>query len=315
MLKIAFFGTPDFAVPSLRALVERGYEIVGVFTQPDRLAGRGNKTVMPAVKRCALEYGLPVFQFEKIKSAEGVSALRKASPDLMVTAAFGQLLSSELLSAAKYGCINVHASLLPKYRGAAPIQWAVINGEKVTGITTMYTDIGLDTGDILLKDTLDILPDETAGELFERLALLGAQTLLRTLEQLENGTLVRTPQNEAEASYFPLIKKEMAQIDFGKTAEEICCFVRGMNPWPVAFAEAAGGKWKVYRAESSSLPRGNAKDGEIICADAKRGLHVACSGGAVRLCCVQAPGSRVMQDTEYLRGHAVACGEIMESAK
>ncbi len=312
-MRIAFLGTPDFAVPSLRALNNAGYEIAGVFTQPDRPKGRGKALSAPAVKACALELGLDVYQFEKIKSAEGVAALKKISPELMVTAAFGQILSREILEIPSLGCINVHASLLPKYRGAAPIQWAVINGEKVTGVTTMFTDIGLDTGDMLLKRELEILPNETAGELFDRLSVLGAQVLLDTLKSLEAGTLVRVKQDETQASYYPIIKKEDGLMDFNASPEQTVNFVRGMTPWPGAYCFLNGERLKVGTVLPGIAKRPeSAANGEVLAGDAKNGLVIAVNGGTVRLARIQFPGQRMMEDSEYLRGHCVKTGEILK---
>ena len=212
-MRIAFLGTPEFALPSLDMLYRAGHTLA-VFTQPDRPVGRHATLTPPPTKAYALERGIPVFQFEKIRLSEGVAALQGFAPDLMVTAAFGQILSAENLAIPTYGCINVHGSLLPKYRGAAPIQWAIINGETETGITTMMTDIGMDTGDILLVDRIAIDPDETAGMLFERMAVLGAETLRRTITALEAGTLTRIPQDEAQATKCPMLKKEHGKLDF-----------------------------------------------------------------------------------------------------
>lgn len=315
-MRIAFLGTPDFAVPSLRALNNAGYEICGVFTQPDRPKGRGRALNMPPVKQCALELGLRVYQFERIKSNEGLAALREAAPQLMVTAAFGQILSREILELPPLGCVNVHASLLPKYRGAAPIQWALINGEKITGVTTMFTDIGLDTGDMLLKRELEILPGETAGELFERLSRLGAEVLLDTLKALEENVLTRIKQDENQASYYPMIKKEDGLICFNKTPVQIENFVRGMTPWPGAYCFLGEERLKAGKALPCEFirPEG-AMNGEILASDAKNGLILAAAGGAVRLAEIQLPGQRMMRDVEYLRGHSIKTGERLRGAE
>ena len=244
-MKIAFLGTPDFALPSLKMLYERGDDIV-VFTQPDKPVGRKAIMTAPPVKKLALEYGLDVFQFDKIRSEEGLAAIKDADPELMVTAAFGQILSKENLSVPRYGCINVHGSLLPKYRGAAPIQWAVINGEEKTGVTTMLTDIGLDTGDILLERETEIGKDETAGELFDRLDEMGAELLKETIEKLERNELEPKKQNDAEATKCSMIKKEHGHIDFSKSEKAIHDLVRGMNPWPCAYAMLEGKAVKIW---------------------------------------------------------------------
>lgn len=296
-MRIAFLGTPAFALPSLKMLYERG-DVIAVFTQPDRPRDRGHGLKMPPVKELALSLGLPVCQFEKIRSEEGVKTLRAFAPDLMVTAAFGQILSAENLSIPKYGCINVHGSLLPKYRGAAPIQWAVINGEKVTGVTTMMTDIGLDCGDILMSRETEIGRDETAGELYDRLAIIGAELLSDTLDALVSGKLIRTPQIEEEATKCGMIKKYMAQIDFTQPANKVHDLIRGMSPSPAAFTSVEGQQLKVYR---SSLDRcegigfEDAECGQCVIADGKRGLFVKCGEGCIELCELQFAGSKRME--------------------
>ncbi len=295
-MKIAFLGTPEFALPSLRMLCEEGHELA-VFTQPDRPRDRGHGLAMPPVKQLALELGLPVFQFERIRSQEGVEALKAFAPDLMVTAAFGQILSKEDLDIPKYGCINVHGSLLPKYRGAAPIQWSVINGEKITGVTTMMTDIGLDTGDILMLCATEIGEDETSGELYSRLADLGAELLKNTIASLENGTLTRTKQNEEEATRCGMIKKQMAEIDFDQPVCRVHDLVRGMNPSPVAFTKLDGQPVKVFRTVKHCPYEADitgAEPGECVIADSKRGLFVKCADGLIEIKELQFPGSKRM---------------------
>ena len=295
-MRIAFLGTPDFALPSLRMLISCGHDIC-VFTQPDRPKDRGHSLAMPPVKELAIVYGLPVFQFERIREPEGVAALSRFAPDLMVTAAFGQILSAENLAIPKCGCINVHGSLLPKYRGAAPIQWAVVNGEKVTGVTTMMTDIGLDSGDILMKRETEIGPDETAGELYERLSLMGAELLRDTIAALENGALTRTPQDEAEATKCGMIKKQMAAIDFSLPATRVHDLVRGMNPAPVAFTSLDGQPLKVYKTRlcEPSDEYESAEYGECVIADSRRGLFVKCADGLIEICELQFAGGKRME--------------------
>ena len=296
-MRIAFLGTPEFALPSLRMLVADGHE-VAVFTQPDRPKDRGHGLAQPPVKELALSLGLPVFQFERIRDKEGVEALRDFSPDLMVTAAFGQILSAENLGIPKYGCINVHGSLLPKYRGAAPIQWAVVNGESITGVTTMMTDIGLDTGDILMKRETEIGPDETAGELYSRLADIGAELLKETISALLAGTLSREKQDEAEATKCGIIKKYMAEIDFSKPVKAVHDMIRGMNPAPVAFTKLDGQPVKVYKSRIPSVETEGflgAAAGECVVADSKKGLFVKCADGVIELCQLQFAGSKRME--------------------
>ena len=302
-MRIAFLGTPEFALPSLEMLQKSGHTLA-VFTQPDRPVGRHATLTPPPTKAYALAHGIPVFQFEKIRLPEGVAALRSFAPDLMVTAAFGQLLSAENLAIPKFGCINVHGSLLPKYRGAAPIQWAIINGETETGITTMMTDIGMDTGDILLADRLAIEPDETAGELFERMALLGAETLRRTIAALEGGTLVRTPQDEAQATKCPMLKKEHGKLDFSLSTAAVHNRVRGTNPWPGAYALLDGEPLKIHKTRQSDLTLGEESNG-ILKGNAKLGLFVRCADGWLELVELQATGGRRLNAKDYLLGRSL----------
>lgn len=310
-MRIAFLGTPEFAVPSLKMLVESGHEIA-VFTQPDRPKGRGKSLAMPEVKLFALEAGLPVYQFEKIRSEEGLKALADFAPELMVTAAFGQLLSKANLAVPKHGCINVHGSLLPKYRGASPIQSAIIAGEKITGCTTMLTDIGMDTGDILLYKEVEIGEDETYGELYSRLAVLGAELLSETIAALENGTLTRTPQNDEEATHCKTIKKSEAQIDFSLPAKSIHDLVRGMDPSPIAFACCGGENIKIFKTkpltEASPLfdeaneAGGNAEIGECVIASSKKGLVVKTGDGYIEIRELQFPNAKRMDAKAALNG-------------
>ncbi len=309
-MKIAFLGTPDFALPSLKMLYERGDDIV-VFTQPDKSVGRKAIMTAPPVKKLALEYGLDVFQFDKIRSEEGLAALKDADPELMVTAAFGQILSKENLSVPRYGCINVHGSLLPKYRGAAPIQWAVINGEEKTGVTTMLTDIGLDTGDILLERETEIGKDETAGELFDRLAEMGAELLKETIEKLERNELEPKKQNDAEATKCSMIKKEHGHIDFSKSEKAIHDLVRGMNPWPCAYAMLEGEAVKIWRTRRIPTKKTGSKAGSILCADKQNGLIVKCGDGDIEILELQFPGSKRMSAQAAMLGHELV-GKVFD---
>ena len=309
-MKIAFLGTPDFALPSLKMLYERGDDIV-VFTQPDKPVGRKAIMTAPPVKKLALEYGLDVFQFDKIRSEEGLAALKDADPELMVTAAFGQILSKENLSVPRYGCINVHGSLLPKYRGAAPIQWAVINGEEKTGVTTMLTDIGLDTGDILLERETEIGKDETAGELFDRLAEMGAELLKETIEKLERNELEPKKQNDAEATKCSMIKKEHGHIDLSKSEKAIHDLVRGMNPWPCAYAMLEGEAVKIWRTRRIPTKKTGSKAGSILCADKQNGLIVKCGDGDIEILELQFPGSKRMSAQAAMLGHELV-GKVFD---
>ena len=302
-MRIAFLGTPEFALPSLDMLRKSGHTLA-VFTQPDRPVGRHATLTPPPTKAYALEHGIPVYQFEKIRLPEGVAALKSFAPDLMVTAAFGQILSAENLAIPKYGCINVHGSLLPKYRGAAPIQWAIINGESETGITTMMTDIGMDTGDILLVDHIAIDPDETAGELFSRMAALGAETLSNTITALEAGTLVRTPQDESQATKCPMLKKEHGKLDFSKSAVSVHNRVRGTNPWPGAYALLGEEPLKIHQTRRSDLPIGSEPVG-ILKGNAKSGLFVRCADGWLEIVELQAIGGKRLSAKDYLAGKAL----------
>ena len=300
-------GTPDFAVPSLRALCEAGYDVAGVFCQPDRPKGRGHKLALCPVKETALALGIPVFQPERIKRPEGVAMLRALAPDLCVTAAFGQLLSQEILDIPPMGTVNVHASLLPRHRGSAPINWCIMQGDSVTGVTTMMTDRGMDTGDMLLAEQTPIGAEETAGELSDRLSLLGAQLLIRTLRELEAGTLVRTPQDAAHATYEPKLDKETGRIDFGRTSKEIDCLVRGATPWPGAFTTIGGETMKVCAVRACGAAA-DALPGTVLSADARAGLIVACADARLELTQIQMPGAKRMNAKDYLRGHSIEPG-------
>ncbi len=313
-MRIVFMGTPQFAVPSFEALIGRGYQVVGAFTQPDRPAGRGHQLASCPVKAAAARAGVPVFQFQKIRSDEGVEALTSLSPDLCVTAAFGQILSQKVLDIPALGTVNVHASLLPAYRGAAPVNWCLIEGETVTGVTTMMTDKGIDTGDILLQRQAPVAPEETAGELLARLSVIGAELLLETLEKLEAGTCPRTKQDEARASYFPMLKKEMGRIDFHQSAERIANLVRGLNPWPGAYALLPEGQLKVHKVRPAAAER-TGRPGEILEAGAKKGLVVACGDGAIEILEMQAPNAKPMTAKAYLAGKRLPAGDVLNEVQ
>lgn len=303
-MRIAFLGTPDFAIPSFQILIEEGHTLA-LFTNPDRPKGRHGALTPPPTKELAQKHGIPVHQFEKIRLAEGVAALQAFGPELMVTAAFGQILSQEILDIPPLGCINVHASLLPKYRGAAPIQWAIINGEQITGVTTMLTEAGLDTGPILLKKETAIAENETAGELFGRLADIGATLLKETLAALSAGTLQPVPQNEAEATRCTMIKKETGRADFSKTSRQVHNLVRGVSPWPGAYAELEGETVKIWETRLSERPEGGAI-GACVIADPKEGLFVQTGAGLVEITELQFPGGKRMAAKAALLGHPMA---------
>ncbi len=304
-------GTPAFAVPSLKALAEDGrYDIVGVVTQPDRPAGRGNRLTACPVKEYALEKGLPVYQFERIRRPEGVAKMKALAPDVCVTAAFGQILTQELLDIPVHGTVNVHASLLPKYRGSAPINWCVLMGEQETGVTLMRTDAGIDTGDMLKSVATPIGALETAGELTERLSELGAQLLRDTLPDYLEGKVAPVPQDPDQASYQPMLDKAMGEIDWTMTAREIACRVRGLNPWPCAYTDLGGGRLKVYLARPVDCAR-EAKPGAVIASGPKEGLVVQCGDGALEILEMQAPGGKRMAAKAYLMGKRIEVGTVL----
>ncbi len=302
-MRIVFMGTPEFAVPSLKALIEMDdVEVVGVFTQPDRPVGRGHKVEITPVKREAEANNIPVFQFERVRKQEGLDAMRALKPDIVVTAAFGQILSKKLLEVPRLGTVNVHASLLPKHRGSAPINWAIIQGEKATGITTMLTDVGLDTGDMLLKREVEIGENETAGQLTERLSHVGAELLKETLPAYWEGKIAPVPQKEEEMTYDPMLSKELGKIDWTKSANEIDCLVRGVNPWPGAFSKMNGDVIKVWLTKICEKTTEEAP-GTVIAASAKEGLIVATGcGETIEIIEMQAPNAKRMTAKAYLSG-------------
>ncbi len=297
-MRIAFLGTPEFALPSLQALIDRG-DTLAVFTQPDRPVGRKAVLTPPPVKVLAERHGIPVCQFEKIRSREGVEALTAFAPDLVVTAAFGQLLSAKNLAIPRFGTINVHGSLLPKYRGASPIQSAIIAGESETGVTTMMTDIGMDTGDILLKARTPIDPDETYAQLSGRLSELGADLLLKTLAALESGTLTPIPQDPGEATVCHMLTKEDGHIDCAKPAKAVHDLVRGTNPWPCAFVLLDGQALKIFETRRSE-ERFSDAPGTLREHGGK--LYLVCADGAVEIVSLQASGKKRMDAGMFLRG-------------
>ncbi len=311
-MRIVFMGTPDFAVPSLQGLIDAGYDIAGVFTQPDKPKGRGNKLTPSPVKECALRHGIPVFQPGRIRK-DGVEDLKSLAPDLCITAAFGQILSQEILDIPLLGTVNVHASLLPRHRGSAPINWCILMGESKTGITTMMTDKGIDTGDMLLQRETAILPEETAAELSIRLSSLGAQTLLETLALLKEGRCPRIPQDHQAHTYEPMLKKEMGLIDWRKSAREIANQVRALNPWPGTYTPFPEGILKVTKVQLAEGICG--VPGQVLSADGKQGLVMAAGDGAVRILRLQAPGGKQMDARDYLCGHPLIPGTIWQENK
>lgn len=310
MMRVVFMGTPAYGVPPLERLVETGYDVVGVFTQPDKPVGRGNKVQISAVKECALAHGIPVFQPKRIR-LDGLDGLRKLQPDLCVTAAFGQILSQENLDVPRFGTVNVHASLLPRYRGSSPINWCLINGEKTTGVTTMMTDRGMDTGDILLQRETPILAADTVESLTIRLSEVGADLLIETLRRMEKGDCPRIKQDESQMSYYPLLRKEMGRIDWTMPAEALVNRVRGLTPWPGVYALMNGDMLKIHRVEALD---GTGAPGDILTADARDGLTVGTGHGILKILELQAPGGKRMNACDYLRGHALPVKRFDEGA-
>ena len=307
MTRVVFMGTPEFAVPSLNALCEAGFDVVGVFTQPDRPAGRGKKLTACPVKQRALELGLQVYQFEKVKSPEGVSQLRALEPEVVITAAFGQILTRELLDIPTRGTVNVHASLLPRHRGSAPINWCILNGEDTTGVTLMLTDIGIDTGDMLISRAIPIGELETAGALTRRLALLGAELLREALPEYLAGRIVPVRQDENIYTYEPMLKKQMGLIDWNNPSPIIAQQVRGLNPWPCAYTEMPGGTLKILLARPLEETH-EAPPGAVVVSSPKAGLIVQCGQGALEILEMQAPGGKRMTAKAYLAGKMLAVG-------
>lgn len=306
-MKIAFMGTPVFAVQTLKRLVEDGHEIVGVFTQPDK-PGNRNKITPPPVKEYALSVGLPVYQPERMRGEEPLALLRSLAPELTVVAAYGQILPQEILDVPKLGSVNVHASILPKYRGAAPINWAILNGESETGVTIMYMAKKLDAGDMISVRKTPILPEDDAQTLFDKLAALGADLLAETLPSIADGTAVRTPQNDEEATYASMLSRELSPIDWSKSAQAVVNQVRGLVPWPCASMALDGKTAKVWRAERS----GAAKDAAGTLRADKRGIVAACGdGNAVLITELQPEGGKRMAAGAWLNGKRIAAGTVI----
>jgi methionyl-tRNA formyltransferase len=308
-MKILFMGTPDFASASLQALIDAGFDVVGAVSQPDKPKGRGHKLQPTDVKITAEKAGIAVYQPETLKNGKLMPILDELKPDLIVVAAYGKILPEYIINYPKYGCVNVHASLLPKYRGAAPIQWAIINGERVTGVTTMQMDKGLDTGDMLLKAETEIGEYETAEELFDRLAAIGGELLVKTINGLENGEIRPEPQNHDEHTYAPMISRETGKIDWTKSSREISKLICGMNSWPLAYTEYNGEALKIVTAE---IAEGSGECGKILSLDKGKGLKVATGDGAIYIKTAQFAGSKRMNVEDYARGHEIEIGAILK---
>lgn len=303
-MRIVFMGTPDFAAASLNVLLQTAHEIVGVFTQPDRPKGRGMALSICPVKALALEHGLPVWQPESLRAPEVLEQLRSLRPDLIAVVAYGRILPEEILTLPPLGCVNVHGSLLPKYRGSAPVQWAILNGDRVTGVSTMFLAERMDAGDVIFTEETEIGEYETSGELFDRLKDVGAALLCKTIDAIECGTAPRIPQNEAEATYTRMLDKSMCPIDWDRSPREIVKHICGLQPWPVATAEIDGAVFRVFAAEYTQ--RHTKKTPGTIVAAGKAGIEFACGGGET-LCVteLQAPGKKRMAASEYLLGHPI----------
>ncbi len=321
-MRIVFMGTPDFSVPALKALVEAGHQVIAVVTQPDKPKGRGKEVQMTPVKIQAMEYGIPVYQPAKVREASFVEVLQGLEADVYVVIAFGQLLPKAVLELPKYGCINIHASLLPKYRGAAPIQWCVIDGERETGITTMMMDVGLDTGDMLEKAVIPIEEKETGGSLHDKLSLAGGDLILSTLKKLEEGTLVRTPQTDEGTCYARMLTKSLGDIDWNQSAVSIERLIRGLNPWPSAYTLWNGKTIKIWSADvitgretavllsESGVPSETGiTPGTVVCSD-KHGLVVCTGDGLLSIRELQMEGKKRMDTPAFLRGYPIPEGDV-----
>lgn len=311
MIRIVYMGTPDFAVEPLEAIIKAGYEVAAVVTQPDKQKGRGKEVKMTPVKECALRHGIPVFQPVKIKEPEAVAELEKYQADLFVVAAFGQLLSEEILNMPEYGCINIHASLLPAYRGAAPIQWAVLNGEKESGVTIMQMDKGLDTGDMLLKRSVELSPKETGDSLHDKLMHLGAELIVEALPKLEKGELVPEKQKDELSSYAKKLTKAMGQIDWFKDAVSLERWIRGLNSWPSAYTFFGGKTLKIWEAQvAEENGAQKAEPGQVVSVS-REGFTVACGQGALQILSLQLEGKKRVLTREFLLGYQVEPGMIL----
>lgn len=302
-MKVVYMGTPDFAVLPLESILAAGHEFLGVFTQPDKPKGRGYELTPPPVKVCALAHNLTVYQPKTLKDGEALKILQGLNPDVIVVAAYGKILPKEIINLPQYGCINIHASLLPKYRGAAPIQRCILNGETETGVTVMYMDEGLDTGDMLIKEATPIGPEETAGSLHDRLAQMGARLIVKALPLLENGTAPREKQNDSLSCYASMLDKSISKIDWNKTNRKVHNQVRGLNPWPVASTCLNGKTVKIFATKCNDI---QGQPGTVLGTDP---LTVACSKGSVEILELQLEGKKRMNAADFLRGHKITPGD------
>ena len=308
-MKVLFMGTPEFAVPTLEAIVAAGHSVVGVYTQPDKAVGRKQILTPPPVKVCAEKYGFPVFQPVTLRDGSAEENIRALSPDIIVVVAYGKILPEALLNLPKYGCVNGHASLLPRHRGASPIQRSIVSGDKVTGVTTMYMAKGIDTGDMLLRAETEIGEDETAGELHDRLSVIGAELMVKTLKGLEEGTITPEPQDETKATHAPIIDKEMGYLKFDIPATDICNLIKGFNPWPAAYFTVDGKRIKVFA--SKVCGKTDKDPGTVIRSDGE--LVIACADGtSLSLTEIQPEGKKRMTAKDYLTGHALKVGSRVD---
>lgn len=306
-MKILFMGTPDFAVPSLEVLINSGHEVSCVFTQTDKPVGRKQILTFSKVKECAIKNGIEVYQPKTLRTEESINKVKEISPDVIVVVAYGKILPKEILDYPKYGCINIHGSLLPKYRGAAPIQWSVINGEKEAGVTSMFMDVGLDTGDMLIKKSTEILPNETSGELYDRLKVIGAKVLIETLNNLQENKIQRIKQDDSQMTLAPMLSKELSSIDFNKSAKEIHNLIRGLNPWPIAKTILKGKGLKIYKSEVSNEK--GSTPGEIVSIIP---LVVSCGNGqSIELKEVQLEGKKRMAAKDFVPGAHIKVGDTL----
>lgn len=303
-MRIVFMGTPDFAAASLKKLIDDKFDVVGVFTQPDKPKGRGMEMSFSPVKTLALENNIPVFQPTKMRDGTALEQVKALEPDILVVVAYGRILPDDILALPKFGAINVHGSLLPKYRGAAPIQWSVLNGDKITGVTTMYLASEMDTGDIIYTAETEIGEKETSGELFDRLMEMGAELLTKTLNDIENGTAPRTPQDHSKASYVGQLDKSICPIDFNKSPRGVLKWIYGLQPWPVATMELEGKVYRVFGADYTTNKTGK-KPGAVV-STGEKGIEIACKDGeTIMITEIQAPGKKRMNAADFLRGHKI----------
>lgn len=303
-MRIVFMGTPDFAAASLQKLLDEKFNVVGVFTQPDKPKGRGMEMAFSPVKELALAHGLPVCQPEKMRDGTAYAQIKALAPDILVVVAYGRILPDDILALPKYGAVNVHGSLLPRYRGAAPIQWAVLNGDRITGVSTMYLASEMDTGDVIYTAETEIGEFETSGELFDRLMLMGANLLAKTLRDIESGTAPRTPQDHSKASYVSQLDKSICPIDWNKPPRAVVKWIYGLQPWPVATMELEGAVYRVFAAEYTENHT-DKQPGQVV-STGKQGIEMACADGQTLMITeLQAPGKKRMKAADFLRGHPI----------